>query len=80
MVMAIIFQKISNVPAFTPGTTGRVVQVVIACGNQPRPQGAFPWRWNIIKEDQYFGTAESQKSQLLPLAIFYRTPFICVTL
>ena len=32
--------------------------------------------WNIIKEDQDFGTVESQKSPLLPLAISYRMPFI----
>ena len=38
------FLKISKVPALTPGTTDRVVQVVIACGNQPWPHGAFPWR------------------------------------
>ena len=30
---------------------------------------------NIIKEDQDFGTVESQKSPLLPLAISYRMPF-----
>ena len=29
---------------------------------------------NIIKEDQDFGTVESQKSPLLPLAISYSTP------
>ena len=34
---------------------------------------------NIIKEDQDFGTVESQKSPLLPLAISYRMPFICVS-
>ena len=64
------FLKISNVPAFTPGTTGRVVQVVIARGNQLRPQGAFPWRWNIIKEHENFGTAESQKKTRYSLWLF----------
>ena len=36
---------------------------------------------NIIKEDQDFGTVESQKSPLLPLAISYRMPYriICVS-
>ena len=45
-------------------------------------------RGNIIKGDQdfgtlvramAFGTVESQKSPLLPLAISYRMPFICVS-
>ena len=43
----------------------------------PRPQAGwyeYDGLWNIIKEDQDFGTVESQKSPLLPLAISYSTP------
>ena len=36
-------------------------------------------RGNIVKEDQDFGTVESQKSLLLPLGITCHTPFICAS-
>ena len=34
---------------------------------------------NIIKKDDDFGAVESQKRPLLPLAISYPMPFICVS-
>ena len=36
-------------------------------------------RWNIIKEDQDFGTVESQKSPPIPSPISCCMPFICVS-
>ena len=34
---------------------------------------------NIINEDKDFGTLESRNIPLLPLPIFYRMPFVCVS-
>ena len=45
-----------------------------------RPDGtSMIARWNIIKEDQDFGTVESRKSPLIPSPISGCMPFICVS-
>ena len=66
MVMAIILNQ--QCACLHPGYHRPGDTSMMACGN-------------IIKEDQDFGTVESQKSPLLPLAISYRMPYriICVS-
>ena len=45
-----------------------------------RPDGtSMIARWNIIKEDQDFGTVGSRKSPLIPSPISCCMPFICVS-